>query len=388
MRAFQKYVSVVFIIFGFACLNAQGINDIRKEIEHLKEVQISHHNMELQMRLNRIINTTDFVRSAHYSLGALSLTHSLTDYLNEITLLNNPTNNELGFSLTQTVEQLLESHIFQGHKKVAGLKKSRFFSVLKNMIAKPVASVIATAVPVATALRSVVDMTNTAAALDDKIPLHDLELFRGKMSRYIAHYEGLAKATYDFNLVLVNVHEKTNSVKLLLHNLTFHRVGTLMPNEIDPGMEETAEEKLTLRKRLLDKYERLKLQEYVRQIIDEYTIADVVNYDALLLDKRLEYPDYTLNEARLILDEIDAVSKEYLLAVHQYQHNIEKVLENSKSLGNGDQIDRKIGMLQDKLLSVEKNFKEAVHVEDVEYRFRLLVDDAPILPISTTEPSE
>ena len=160
------------------------------------------------------------------------------------------------------------------------------------------------------------------------------EQFRSKISRYIAHYEGLAKATGDFNLVLVNVHEKTLSVKLLLHNFTYHRVGALMPEVIAPMLEEeeSPEEAISLRKQLLDNYERLKLQELVRGIIQEYTTGDVLDYDGLLLDKRLEYPDYTLNEARMILDEIHAVSNEYLLAVHQYQHDIEKVLENSKDI--------------------------------------------------------
>ena len=378
MEKINQWLVVAFVAVGLLSIaNAQDVRKMEKDIQALQKTQTSMFEGQLRDRVHKIVNTTEFVRSANVSLNALVLSNSLTDYLNDVSSLNNPTNQELGFSLTQTIIKNLEQNIFKGRKKAGGGLLSKCLSIVKNVIEKPITKIVTTAVPVVGAMNSVSQMVYGMALRDDKISVDDVDNFRNEIGKFIAHYERLAIANRDFTNTVNSVRERTISVQMLLRNFTYQRLSTLRPAEFNPADEFDAQkivDEKNFRNIMLHDYERNVILGKVNEIIRQYANDGNINFETALADKQLEYPDYIIGEAKFIVDEIEAISEEYILAFNRYQENVEHVLEQSKDIGDAAHIDRKIQFLREKLEKVEEAFINAVHVEEVAYKFRQLVE--------------
>ncbi len=103
-----------------------------------------------------------------------------------------------------------------------------------------------------------------------------------------------------------------------------------------------------------------------------YTQNGTLQYKQILADQRLHYPSYALTQTRFVYDELDALTKEYILALQEYQTNLETVLNKAKAFGDGAKIDQKIEALRSQLVAVEKALIDAVNMEDVKAQFNAL----------------
>ena len=66
--------------------------------------------------------------------------------------------------------------------------------------------------------------------------------------------------------------------------------------------------------------------------IDEILSNNPTDYNLHLNNKSLRYPNYALNQAKFIRDEIESLSKEYVSILTTYQLSLEDVLRKSKTL--------------------------------------------------------
>ena len=348
----------------------ETLTEIQDDLKQVRNVQESMLEDNLKSRVQKVVNTTEFVRSANVSLSALVLSNSLTDYLNNVTDLNNPTNRDLGFSLVKSIDKLIEDEIFKGKDRVGGAGKGKFLQIVDNILAMPLIKTFTTTIPVVSSLTSITQLVTNTAITDKNVSSKDLENFREEIGVFIAHYEGLASASRDFNAKITVVSERTLAISLMLRSFAYQRIGSLKPNIIE---NETLKNK-SLREMLLDHYDQISVRNQIKEVLASYTSDDKLDIQGALASDRLNYPDFVINEARFILDEIETISKEYLVAFDEYQVALEGVLNHSKDIGDPEKIDRKIDELRYKLKEVEAAFLNAVHVEDVNRKFDLLIN--------------
>ncbi|HOY06221.1 MAG TPA: hypothetical protein PLO67_12515 [Saprospiraceae bacterium] len=354
---------LLFCSLLFSSLRAQ---DIQRTLNEMRETQNVLVQTQIQERVTKIVNTPDFVRAANVSLNALVLSNSLTDYLNDVSDLNNPNNSDLGFSLTQRVEELMEQHVFAG----AGKPKKGFprvMEITRGVLQHPLVSTFTSAIPVVNSLSSVMDLVTNLAVNDPSIPVEGVNAFRENIIRYVQHYQGLSDATRKLQGTVMAVQERTDEMRIMLKSFTVQRVTNLFPDQVDQAAAEPS-----LRNVLLHIYEKDRVTDTIGKILIRYQQDKQPGDISVLTDPRFVYPEYVVNEARFILDELHAITQEYLVAFTEYQHDLEAVLQQSKDIGDADKIDRKILVLQSKLKKVEDAFLNAVHVEEVEYRFKAL----------------
>ncbi len=352
----------LFCVLLFPGLRAQNIQQTLNEVRETQNVLVE---TQIQERITKIVNTPDFVRAANVSLNALVLSNSLTDYLNDVSDLNNPTNSDLGFSLTQRVEELMEQHIFANSKRKKGF--TRVMEITRGVLQHPLVSTFASAIPVVNSLGSVMDMVNNVAVNDPDLPIQKVDEFREEITRYVQHYQGLSDATRKFQGTVMAVQERTDEMRIMLKSFTVQRVTNLFPDQVELAADDPS-----LRNVLLRIYEKERVADTVDKILIRYRQDKEASGISVLTDPHLVYPEYVVNEARFILDELNAITQEYLVACGEYQQNLEDVLRKSKDIGDAEKIDRRIAMLQEKLKKVEAAFLNAVHVEEVEYRFKAL----------------
>lgn len=339
------------------------LQTLTEQQQQILDAQTAKMKTQLEERCHHIVETAAFIKTANVSLNTLVLSNALTDYLNKVGDLNNPTNEDLGFSITQKVVELVEQDIFKDNKKLGNKKKGRFLGVVSDLINNPITQTFTLGMSgVVTALTGVDQMVTNATLEEDDVSMEDLQSFRLKLKQYVVHYQALSHANTQFEHKLTGINTRMEALKQLMESFVGERISTLYNQEF-------AESDLTLTQLIQKEYDVRDIEQHVEKLKVGYTENGELKYEKILADQRLFYPPYALNQIRFIFDEIDALSQEYLLALQEYQTNIEGVLTKAKVLGDAEKIDKKIEALRSQLEGVEKALTDAVNIADVRAQF-------------------
>ena len=145
-----------------------------KIIKELSKAELFNLEQQLKQRRKKIINTTEFVFAANASLNAIKQLDATSDYMTQISSLNNPDNTDLGFSLSDEISSLVEQKIIKGNNKINGVKNSKFLLFVDNIIKSPVVQTLSSAVPVVSSIKSVVDLVMGNALEGKDISIDDV----------------------------------------------------------------------------------------------------------------------------------------------------------------------------------------------------------------------
>jgi len=335
-----------------------------QKIKNLTEAELFGLKKQLDQRRKKIINTTEFVFASNASLNAIKQLDATSDYLTQISSLNNPDNSDLGFSLSDEITSILEKEIIKGKSKINGVKKSKFLLFVDNIIKSPITQTLTSAIPVASSIKSVVDLVMVNALNGKDTSIDDVVALKASLKVYLEHYEGLAKAQIEFEQNLGNLDIRKEGLVLLLTQFTTERSNTLNPNAISKE-----DENLSLTQ-LINKYYTKSI---VQQKVDKIINSKPLDHNANLTNSQLIYPNYALNQAKFIRDEVESLSKEYISILSSYQSALKVVLEKSKSIGDKTRIDNKITELEGKLLLVKNTFDDNLNMHKLNATFNTLM---------------
>lgn len=334
-----------------------------KIIKELSKAELFNKEQQLAQRRKKIINTTEFVFASNASLNAIKQLDATSDYMSQISSLNNPDNTDLGFSLSEEITTIVEQDIIKGNSKINGVKKSKFLLFIDNIIKSPIIQTVSSAVPVVSSIKSVVDLV-MGSALDGKdISIDDVVKLKKSLKVYLEHYERLAKVQLEFEQNLNNLDIRKEALVLLLTQYTLERANTL-----DPNIRLDQDAKLSLTAFINTHY----TENRVQQLVDEIISSNPENYNLHLTNNKLVYPNYALNQAKFIRDEIESLSKEYVSILTNYQSALENVLIKSKNIGDSNKIDGKIASLKSKLTEVKASFSDNLNLFKLNATFKTL----------------
>ncbi len=336
-----------------------------QKIKEITDAELFSLKKQLDQRRKKIINTTEFVFASNASLNAIKQLDATSDYLTQISSLNNPDNSDLGFSLSNKITLILEKEIFKGKSKINGIKKSKFLLFVDNIIKAPITQSLTSAIPVVSSIKSVFDLVIGNALKGKDTSIDDVVALKKSLQVYIEHYDGLAKSQIEFEQNLGNLDVRKEGLVLLLTQYTTERIHTLSPNIISQ-----TDKKLSLTK-LINKYYT---KSDIQQRVDKITSSKPYDYNQHLADKRLSHPYYALNQAKFIRDEIESLCKEYISIFSSYQSSLKKVLIKSKNIGDANKIDAKITELENKLLNVQTTFDDNLNIDKLNTTFKTLMN--------------
>jgi hypothetical protein len=338
-------------------------------LEDLEQARLSDLEAKYRKRVRKISLTPDFVKAANVSLSALCLSNSLTDYLNDVGQLSNPENEDLGVSLSTNISQVIDRQFFKGKDKVGGVKKSRFLQIVQHIVKSPLVSTLTSAVPVVSAIGSVTDLVSEMAVNNEEVKIEDFQAYQAEMAKYVAFYEALGKAGVEFNTSINNLGIRVDVLNNLLRNFTFERIAALDPEFLGKNGAE-----ITLQEVLRNQFDRDGVLAILQEVEKTHPCdgQHTSGCESLLQDARLAYPDFAMNQARYIADELEIISNEYLKAFGEYQAAVEAVLAGAGSIVVAEMAAKKNQALRLKLQQLEKAFRSAVNTEDVRERFQRL----------------
>ncbi len=344
--------------------NFDGILKSNNEsIKRITNAQLFTFDRSINQQRIKIVNSIDFIRASNASLNALQAVNSLSTYLDEIGQLNNPTNTELGFSVTDDIVNQLEVRILS---KKGISNKTKFIDIVKNVINAPITTSFVKSFPIVANIKGVVDLVVSLAVNDkSKVELEDVIGFKKDVQKYVEHYQGLEQANQSFTANLNTINIRVDALKLILKNYTTERL-----RQIDPSVKLDTFRNLTV---LINRCANKEaIQQHIDGILDECKVNGMMNYQRALSDRRLYYPEYALNQAQVINDELVNLSKSFLSNLSTYQRQIETVLTNSKSnkLGEIVKIDKKINELQKLLNNVSDATSNNINLDDLQEKLQ------------------
>jgi hypothetical protein len=335
------------------------LNTNLERVNQLTENDILTKKARLDAQKNKIVSTATFIGYATNSFDAIDAAFAQTDYMTDISALNNPNNKELGFSLSEEVERLLEKQIIKGDKKFNGKNAKKFLDIAKNIIEDPFVATFTSVVPGLSAINGVLGLVTNVIVKEDAVTVDDYKTFKKEMDRFITHYDGLAKAETNFTSNLGNLEMRLEALRTVKNNYVLARIRSIHPEGEFTGKE--------LNEIIATYYTPLLLEKNINQIFKEYKRGSGMDYTAALEDERLVYPFYAINQAQFIKQELEALNNEYISSYRNFHKAIKKVLLDSKALSsdNGVAVDKKIRALDEKLERLVMTFEKNVKIGNV-----------------------
>lgn len=333
----------------------KNIDDLKK----LNQIRFETTESKFKRMISVLHSSSEFVKSSNKSFKAIDVSLMQTSFLQEITELNNPTNNDLGFSLKELITQLLSKHIIEKDKSLN--KADRLNKFVNGILNNPVTEIVKSAIP---SINTIVSFVSNISFGNKKINDEDFSAFVKGLQAYIKYYEGLAKATNEFQSSLDQIKIRTKALEMILENYTIDRISDLYREKakIDKPFD----------------IDKLYAQFGKEQINDQVRIIKSVDnkddFDKVVLDIRLGYSMTVLTQARYIQDELESLTNQYINAHQVYFKAVIEVLNYSKTLEGADKdnINRKILSLNEQLNSWSTKFTSLVDVEDVKKQVKEL----------------
>ena len=159
-----------------------------------------------------VLSIAYFIESANNSVNSLNGLLKKDNYRNKITSLNNPANNELGFSLKNEILIALKPLLAKAKKT----DTKKFKEVIENFLSNPEENGIGSVkkyLPALGILSTVLSLVGNLVVMEKTITQQDLNEFVAKIQQYFIQYEKLNAINEQFAQELQDLLEKSEEAK-------------------------------------------------------------------------------------------------------------------------------------------------------------------------------
>ena len=159
-----------------------------------------------------VLSVAYFIESANNSINSLNGLLKKDNYRNKITAINNPSNNELGFSLKTEILSALEPLLAKAKKT----DNSKFREVMENLLSNPDENGLSSVkqyLPSPALFSTVLSLVGSLVISEKKITKNDLNQFTTRVMQYFAQYERLNAINEQFSRQVQNLLERIDETK-------------------------------------------------------------------------------------------------------------------------------------------------------------------------------
>ncbi|MEZ4773483.1 MAG: hypothetical protein R3D00_09905 [Bacteroidia bacterium] len=342
-------------------LNTDLSNSLQ-QVNKLTESDLLSKESRLRTKKEKIVTTARFIRASINSFDAIDAALAQSEYLNDVGLLNSPTNEDLGFSLNTEIIDLIDQQIIKSNPKFNDRNPGKFLEIVKMIVESPITTALTSSVPALSSISAVVDLVSSTVVKEKEVSVDDLKQFKAALGKYISHYEALARASYDFNSNLDKLKVKTEALRTVMDAFVSDRVTTLHPNLTNGSLENVPVHEI------LGKYYRPEeLGYHLDGIVNEYKDRrGNIDYQKALNEPKFNYPLYAANQAQFIQQELESISNEYISTYKLYHTRLMEILDKSKTLSKDTaKVDVKRNELDEKLKRLIQTFNNNVKISEV-----------------------
>lgn len=333
-----------------------------QQVNKLTESDLLSKESRLKTKKEKIVTTARFVRASINSFDAIDAALAQSDYLNDVGLLNSPTNEDLGFSLNTEIIELIDKQIIKSNTKFNDRNPGKFLEIVKTIVESPITTALTSSVPALSSISAVVDLVSNVVVKEKEVTVDDFKQFKAALNKYINHYEALARASYDFNSNLDKLKVKTEALRTVMETFVVDRVNTL-----NPEMASKNPNNKPVHEIISTHFRPEDLDAQIDAMINAYKDRrGHIDYQKALNEPRLNYPLYAANQAQFIQQELESISNEYISTYKLYHTRLMEILDKSKTLSkDAAKVDVKRNELDEKLKRLIQTFNNNVKISEV-----------------------
>jgi hypothetical protein len=180
----------------------------------------------LSQKKAAVLSIAYFIESANNSINSLNGLLKKDNYRNKITTLNNPVNNELGFSLKNEIMIALRPVLDKAKKT----DRKKFGEVIENFLSSPEENGISSVkkyLPMLGIFSTVLSLVGNLVIAERNITKEDLNEFINKVQKYFSQYEKLNIINEQFGDQLQKLVEKSEEIKEDLKEFLIDCISTM-----------------------------------------------------------------------------------------------------------------------------------------------------------------
>jgi hypothetical protein len=189
-----------------------------------------------QQKKAAVLSIAYFIESANNSINSLNSLLKKDNYRNKITTLNNPVNNELGFSLKNEIMIALKPVLDKAKKT----DRKKFGEVIENFLSSPEENGISSVkryLPMLGIFSTVLSLVGNLVIAERNITKEDLNEFISKVQKYFSQYEKLNIINEQFGDQLQKLVEKSEEIKEDLKEFLIDCISTMDKTITKPSIK-------------------------------------------------------------------------------------------------------------------------------------------------------
>lgn len=258
-----------------------------------------------------VLSISYFVESANNSVNSLNSLLRKDNYRNKITTLNNPTNNELGFSLKNEILNALKPLL----DKAKRTDTKKFKDVMDNFLSNPEDNGIGQVkkyLPALGIFSTVLSLVGNLVISEKNITREDLNQFIGKIQQYFSQYEKLNSINEQFGHHVQRLVERSQEIKEDLKDFLVDCICSM-----NNSIARTAAKEMSVELLLQRYYDPQKLQSWLDT--------------AKLKTEGPPYPQDAATSAKLLTSAIKKLQKEFETLYSENYNQLKELITSLKT---------------------------------------------------------
>jgi len=258
-----------------------------------------------------VLSIAYFIESANNSVNSLNGLLKKDNYRNKITSLNNPANNELGFSLKNEILNALKPLL----AKAKRTDSKKFKEVIENFLSNPEENGIGSVkkyLPALGIFSTVLSLVGNLVVMEKTITQQDLNEFVYKIQQYFIQYEKLNAINEQFAQELQDLLEKSEEAKEDIKEFLVECISMMNTNLTKQSLKELQVEVL------IQKY-------YDPQKLQMWLDTARISSDKLL------YPPDAPTSVKMLTSQIKKLQKEFENVYQDNYHELKALIASLKN---------------------------------------------------------
>lgn len=339
----------------------QEVNVGVKAIKDIKIQDLLDAKNRYTTSIASIKTTANFIYAFNNGLNGLEASLVFADYANTISDLNNPQNQDLGFSLESDIINLVKGKITGKLRRFKSSKKKRFFEVISNVLRNPITQSLVSSVPAVNSIYSVSNLVNNLVVNHRGVSSSELLMFQQGIRKYVEHYDNLSALNKVLAVSNENLKVKTEALRKLTNEFVKEMVVSLYQSQTLEALKGKS-----LNNIIDEYYTYSRVIRQIEKIEQQYSRNNQLDYNKVVRDNRVGYSLIARNKIEFITGEIEQISSEYMAALEEYHKNIVLVLVGAYKLSkNTTKIDNKVTKLNKQFEQVKLNFSKKVDIKAI-----------------------
>jgi len=328
--------------------------DVRvKEFDQRMKITDRDRYAIIQRNLISSVEVFDMLNQRLNILEALSQTE---EYQNILTDLNNPANENLGFSYNKKVLALIEQYIAANARRDRGRIVEAARMVLENPLVQTMAG---PAVPILGVSNSLLSFASALFVSRSDIPQENVIRFRDEMMQFTQYYARLNELNRNFANGINSHQVQTANLQSKLRDFVVQNIQA-SGRQLDPNAEKRAKSTSDYLTTLFLTYNSGSVREYLIRLEREATENGLINYGKLIRSGNLIQMNKRVGEVIFLYKEFEYLYSQYISLLEKNNRDMVLVLQEAMAKKLSDD-NNKVRQQIDRLTKVKEATIEAIN---------------------------